>query len=51
MYKFCQKIKELIKANIGVEDFSEHYSKSITKRSENKDERKRKLLQMVLKIR
>lgn len=39
---------DLIKNMVGIEEFSLYYSKSFTKRIENKEERKRKLAQIAV---
>ena len=46
--KLAQEVLDLIKNTVGVEEFSMFYSKSITKRIENKEDRKRKLAQIVI---
>lgn len=46
--KLGQEVLEFIKQIVGIEQFSEFYTKSNKKRLENKEERKRKLAQIVL---
>lgn len=46
--KLAKEVLDLIKNTVGVEEFSMFYSKSITKRIENKEDRKRKLAQIVI---
>jgi len=43
----AQEVLDFIKQTIGTEEFSMIYSKSNTKRIENKEERKRKIAQTV----
>ena len=45
--RLAQEVLDFIKQTIGTEEFSMIYSKSNSKRIENKEERKRKLAQTV----